>query len=681
MNAKLQNTTAKEFTVHPALIYSLVLKQSSGAPKALLELVMNSVDAGATRIDIELTPQGYVIADNGKGFKDKEQITDFFGTFGFPHEENDGVFYGRFRLGRAQSFGISRSEWYSKDFCMAVDLKVDLDMDDKEAPLGYAVTDGHPFYQGCKIVGEFYNQQNVGSVSDFYKASLGERPEEMPIIPALIKMIRYLPCDVFINAEKVNVSTDESPVSHQTKAATFILNESDNGIVNIYNKGVYAYQIPTKYFAGDVVSIEALDLNIARNEAKHNCKVAKAIKSKLSALDRAMEHQETDKPKERVVDAVGFIDKTWEMLLGMRELNAGSLHIDLKRKVITCANDQKTSLFQIVKDLVSQIHLIKNNDFEVVLFDSADISEPSLNLDVMTVFGGFIPKAVFPSNEILDRLDYQVQTFPQNCYSRSGGLINKNSHEYADYLKYHCFEFSAENSHIEKFGKLLAFLISACFAIEQFDEDRHEFSFTPFFENMYSYPSCDFKTLGEHKLKVVEFSSLPSEQIASKFLDLSDHNVKLNDFEKMVVSSFGSDRLLCLLGVPRKIGVVKMTTKNILAYTDGHTYINFNHEYLQQCINKGDFEGLITTVIHEMCHNSKSLGKAAHGATFFDEYMKNFAKHFNNLMIRFYDELGSRIEKRVASNGTEWLKACDVPMGSIQKVGIHRMNNKIRAFG
>lgn len=677
MNATAQNTTAKEFSVHPALIHSLILRQASGAPKALLELVMNSVDAGSTRIDIELTENGYVIADNGKGFKDKAQITDFFGTFGFPHSEND-AFYGRFRLGRAQSFGISRSKWYSKDFCMAVDLKVDLDMDDKEAPLGYEVTEGHPFYQGCKIVGEFYNPQNIGSVLDFHKASLGERPEEMPIIPALIKMIRYLPCEVFINGEKVNLNAEECAVSHQTKTANFILTESKDGVVNVYNKGVYAYQIPSRYFSGDVVSIEALDLNIARNEAKYTCKIAKSIKSKLGALDRAMEHKEDDKPKEKPIKSLtGFIDSTWEMMLGMKPLNAESLLLDLKRKVIVCANDQKTSFYQVAKDIASQSHRIKTNDFEVVLFDSANLGNQEFDLDVMSVISGFIPKEMLPSKEIMDRLDYQVQTFPSHCYPSA---LDKKNIENVNYVKFHCFDFSSEDSYLEKCSKLLAFLISVCYALYYLD-DQQDFSFAPFYvTSQGSYPS-NFRLLGEHKLTVLELSDLPAEQLKTKIENQSDVDVKLNDFEKMVMAALSRSNSYPVLGRTRNLYVVKTNQVGLLAYTDGCSYINFNHEYLKNCINQGNFEGLMTTFIHEMSHGGKSLGVADHGATFFNEYMHAFAKVFHTMMISFYDELGSRIEKRVNSRGIDWLKQYNVPMAVVQKIGINRMNNKIRAFG
>ena len=48
MNSKIQEQTGKTFSVHPALIYSIITKQASGLHKALLELAMNSVDAGAT---------------------------------------------------------------------------------------------------------------------------------------------------------------------------------------------------------------------------------------------------------------------------------------------------------------------------------------------------------------------------------------------------------------------------------------------------------------------------------------------------------------------------------------------------------------------------------------------------------------------------------------------------------
>lgn len=84
--------TKKEFGVHPAIIYSIIAKQASGLPKAMLELAMNSVDANATKIDITIDQNGFTFADNGKGFKDAEEVESYFGTFGTPHEESDAVY-------------------------------------------------------------------------------------------------------------------------------------------------------------------------------------------------------------------------------------------------------------------------------------------------------------------------------------------------------------------------------------------------------------------------------------------------------------------------------------------------------------------------------------------------------------------------------------------------------------
>lgn len=684
MSVQPNKTTAKEFSVHPAMIYSLITKQASGAPKALLELIMNSVDAGATRIDVTMNPTGYVIADNGKGFKDADEITSFFGTFGTPHAAGD-AFYGRFRLGRAQSFGISRTKWFSKDFCMEVDLKVELDEDDKEAPLGYKVSQGHPFYDGCRIVGEFYNEQNVGSVKDFYTASIGERPEQMPIIPALIKMIRYIPCDVFINNEKVNLSVEESAVSHLTDSAHFILNKvsgSNSNIVNVYNKGVYAYQLNSYYYTGDVVSFEALDLNIARNEAKHTCAIAKKIRNKLKALDVAVDTQDSKqtKQREKPVDQKVFIDGLWEIMLGMKGFEYESFQSMVERKVISLANDKKLSLRQVVNALRKKRTLLEG----VVKGDMLFYSNQSLGLDgntldLMGIENGFLPIELFPSEELLNKLNYEVKTLPNNCFDSyyDGNPVGQRSVCYQDYVKYHCFDFTETKKVEEKLKLLIGLLLSVFYAVDRGHIRRDGLlGFTPFHGRGYTQSEYPLNCLD---FNMIDVNSLSEGVLGERVEKMVDHNVKLDAIETMVMASLTTNYNINLLGRSRKLNVVS-TNEETLAFTDGNTSIYFNHSFLKECIAKGDFENLVRVLIHEMCHNSSSLGKASHGATFYAEYARYMAKAFMPIMIDFYNLLGQKIEKRVETKGTEWLKE-QMPVAVIAKVAKHRFDNKVRAFG
>ncbi len=69
----------------------VIERQAGTVAKSALEAVMNSIDAGATRIEVELTPKRLVIRDNGKGFKSEKEIDDYFAVFGQPHElDGDG---------------------------------------------------------------------------------------------------------------------------------------------------------------------------------------------------------------------------------------------------------------------------------------------------------------------------------------------------------------------------------------------------------------------------------------------------------------------------------------------------------------------------------------------------------------------------------------------------------------
>lgn len=56
------------------LIYHAIYSQSGSLEKALLEYVMNSIDAGASRIDVTLDREQFVVTDDGTGFSRLDDI-------------------------------------------------------------------------------------------------------------------------------------------------------------------------------------------------------------------------------------------------------------------------------------------------------------------------------------------------------------------------------------------------------------------------------------------------------------------------------------------------------------------------------------------------------------------------------------------------------------------------------
>ncbi|EPJ6117552.1 hypothetical protein JH858_003327 [Acinetobacter baumannii] len=52
-------STTKKFKLHPKFIVNAIEQQANGLPKAIVELIMNSIDANATQINIKLWLNAY----------------------------------------------------------------------------------------------------------------------------------------------------------------------------------------------------------------------------------------------------------------------------------------------------------------------------------------------------------------------------------------------------------------------------------------------------------------------------------------------------------------------------------------------------------------------------------------------------------------------------------------------
>ncbi len=110
------------FELDPQIIHHIIYSQAGSIGKALIELLMNSVDASATVIHLTVTRDGFSCSDDGNGFVSKEDVVRYFGRFGTPHQEGDAT-YGRFRLGRGQIMAHARTVWQSNNWEMSVDTR------------------------------------------------------------------------------------------------------------------------------------------------------------------------------------------------------------------------------------------------------------------------------------------------------------------------------------------------------------------------------------------------------------------------------------------------------------------------------------------------------------------------------------------------------------------------------
>lgn len=137
----------RKFRMHPDLLYSVIKNQAGSIAKAILELVMNSIDAGASHVDVRLDRNTVQVADDGKGFTSQQEIDDFFECFGTPHTEGDAT-YGKFRMGRGQIMAFCRNTWMSGRFEMYVDIQA--------RGLDYTLKTGLAEVRGCVVEGDQY---------------------------------------------------------------------------------------------------------------------------------------------------------------------------------------------------------------------------------------------------------------------------------------------------------------------------------------------------------------------------------------------------------------------------------------------------------------------------------------------------------------------------------------------
>lgn len=256
---------SRKFSVHPAVIFQVIYAQAGTLSKAVLECLMNSVDAEASEVSVDITTTGVSIKDNGRGFQTKEQIENWFEVFGFPHQEGDRV-YGQFGMGRGQLWAFARTIWYTNEFVMDVDIKA--------RGLDYTLSQSDKPFQGVHIEGEFYEPLlNV---------------EVEAVKRELAEMAKYLQIPVKVNKKLINQSPKEEKWTHETDEAYILLKPSSREMA-VYNLGVLVRKYHAHNFGGVgglVITKPGvrLMLNMARNDVLvSQCPVWKKIKPYIVA--------------------------------------------------------------------------------------------------------------------------------------------------------------------------------------------------------------------------------------------------------------------------------------------------------------------------------------------------------------------------------------------------------------
>ena len=258
----------RSFKLHENTLKSVIMQQAGTLEKAFMELIMNSVDAGASRVDITINDDFFEVKDDGKGFNGKDEIISFFETFGTPHEDGDAE-YGRFRMGRGQIMPFAKTTWRSDSYSMITDLRNTKDS------LGYTLVSHDQKEDGCIVSGTIYPEV-LKSTSNQHKLE--------HTIP---KNIKFIKTPIFLNGTRANIDPVEFEWDYETDEAYFKINHDSNEI-HLYNLGVFvSTRNSYNYYGigGIVVSKKALNVNFARNDViAHECAVYTKIEEKLRTI-------------------------------------------------------------------------------------------------------------------------------------------------------------------------------------------------------------------------------------------------------------------------------------------------------------------------------------------------------------------------------------------------------------
>lgn len=268
--------TRRDFRVNTAIIRNLIKAQAGTLSKAVLEYVMNAIDAGSTEVRITLSESTVTIADTGKGFATRKEIEDWFEDFGFEHFEGDGRTYGRFGIGRAQLWNFASTLWRTSSFSMDVDIR--------EKGLDYELVEGLEPVIGTTVTGTFYEPLDLRARVDFEREFLD--------------LVKYSYVPVYLNGELISKAPDVATWTHDTPEAYILLNNSRS--LNVYNLGVLVRSYPVYMVgSGGIVVTKPgvrLELNMARNDVlQHSCAVWKKIKP---LLQRMVDKAQAKKPEQ-----------------------------------------------------------------------------------------------------------------------------------------------------------------------------------------------------------------------------------------------------------------------------------------------------------------------------------------------------------------------------------------------
>ena len=327
------------FELDPQIIHHIIYSQAGSIGKAIIELLMNSVDAKASTVFFSLSRTGFTCNDDGQGFVSREDVVRYFGRFGTPHNEGDAT-YGRFRLGRGQIMAHATTVWRSSAWMMTVDTRA--------MGYHYDLDELQDAVQGCSISGNWYE-----ALSD---------AELMSAVQEIRDLVRYTPISVELNGHRIARDPRTEHWDAEDEFAWYRVKAE--GAVSIYNQGVLVRHDPAHMWGagGLIVSKQSIALNVSRTEIlRKTCPVWKSIASQFGRMadrmaSRLGDHRKTEARREKSARALLSCDANIVQTYSREEvvtLLPGKRHVSLEdflRKCRYSHNKRHDGKFAVVEN-------------------------------------------------------------------------------------------------------------------------------------------------------------------------------------------------------------------------------------------------------------------------------------------------------------------------------------------
>lgn len=253
----------RKLEIHQNLLKSVISEQAGTFDKAVLECMMNSIEAGATQVDSNLVINDgkavFTVKDDGRGIQSEDEVKRFFATFGTPHLKSENKIWAKFRMGRGQAFSFGKNVWRTNTFKMTVDID--------NWGLEYEFEEGLPYVKGLEITIELYKNPLTN----------WQYPSMDKLVECIQRQVEFMPTPIYFNGVKISTNPEDLDWTQEDENAYYLFGVGTN--LSIYNLGAFVRTKETYEFGvcGIVVSKKQLKVNFARNDIMSECEVWRDI--------------------------------------------------------------------------------------------------------------------------------------------------------------------------------------------------------------------------------------------------------------------------------------------------------------------------------------------------------------------------------------------------------------------